>query len=712
MPRNLFKEYGISQSQNIENSFEKRQPRNLLKEREIIDETQIPEQQEPPSLSAFDWSKLIGQQMAKGALTMGDIYRELGKKMGPTAFTSPHELDPLYRELEGLDIKDTQPLSNLVSETVHEKTPIQRMVGAGARALGSSLATPIPGGYLSAAPISAAIAAGSQGLQEAGMEQVPADILSLGAGLVAPGIARKAFSKVAKPTLSSNEQRVAKQLQERVGEPNIPEVLPRLKESPSPIGYAPTTAELADNPALSQVHRAQYPIAESFLPEKMEESWKTLQNALEKESTKHPLTGEQFQRQLLAEHKKRKAFRKSETEPLYEKVNKSEELINTPKLNEYLQNERKFATGSAEDALNLIEKGIKPKLTKKQIEDEKFYQSLSPQQRTKLPPLDSQVMIGKLSTKRKEMNSKIKSLMKSGEEYPAKILIGARNAIDEDLAHFSHEKIARERFKELSPPINEIEQYHTFKNFMKDAEQGKGYSAQAFKKRVMNADARENIKAIKKIYENDSDLMDSLRRTVVHDFIESFSNKKTETARYEKMDNYLKSYGKAMDEILTPEQQKLVDMSKKYLKGREITEQKGKEKGSITSANLINEQLRKEGISLGKNIISSFVQKLGPMTGAGIGAVSGAVPGAIAGSAIGSTASEALKNFEIRQNEKLRRILSDALLDPEYAHKLLSHEFKNQSKFNNFMNSVTNVTRQTIPIASKYASQEEGESNE
>jgi len=100
------------------------------------------------------------------------------------------------------------------------------------------------------------------------------------------------------------------------------------------------------------------------------------------------------------------------------------------------------------------------------------------------------------------------------------------------------------------------------------------------------------------------------------------------------------------------------------------------------------------------------------MTGAGIGAVSGAVPGAIAGSAIGSTASEALKNFEIRQNEKLRRILSDALLDPEYAHKLLSHEFKNQSKFNNFMNSVTNVTRQTIPIASKYASQEEGESNE
>jgi hypothetical protein len=118
--------------------------------------------------------------------------------------------------------------------------------------------------------------------QELGAPPIIADI---GSAIAVPAASHKILSKSSKnlsSALNPLEQQVAQNLETRIGEENVPGVLRDLESYQAPLeGYAPSTAEAAQNEGLYQLHRAH----QGDMPELArhhEAGTKVVQNALEK----------------------------------------------------------------------------------------------------------------------------------------------------------------------------------------------------------------------------------------------------------------------------------------------------------------------------------------------------------------------------------------------------------------------------------------------
>jgi len=639
----------------------------------LVEETE--ENEEAP----FNWSRFLGEQLARGTLNVGDLLAYMGKELRGRSFPSL----PIKEVKTQLPEKLPQ-LTEIVPETVKPETPSQRIAGHAARGIGSAL-IPIPGSTLGKAALTGAgIGATSGALQEIGMPAGAADIAALAGAVAAPSLAGKGAS-LFKPGMASREKEVAQYLQETVGKENIPKVLERLRsEVPyeHPVPYKPTTAEIANSPALSQLQRAQHGVSASFIPEHLGKGNEALMSALEKEHGAIPLRGEDIQKSLESELLKRKGLRKSATEPLYEKVEKMTESLNPVNTKKFIKDT--VVKGDLEKDLNYVKKLIQPKekLTREEELHKKLYQKTKKenihlgkealdQLLSKLGmPKSNNPTIAELSASRAAINSRLKKYKKSGEEARFRLLREARNALDKDLEAVPLKKEADTLYRDLSKPVSEIAEHPTLKRILRDADKNMGKSTRSITSRIFNKDSEENVEALKKALGTDPQAMEGLRRLSIYHFTNSIKNKGAEgtanTLSYSKMDNFMKSHQKALSELLTDDQMKLINTVERILKGRNVSQTLGVGQGSPTAERIINEMNRSHGFS---GLAKSHAMRIGK-----------SLPGV----------SEYFASWAKKRNEALTDILNKALIDPKIAERLLSQQFPSQKAFNEY---VTHLAR-------------------
>jgi hypothetical protein len=631
----------------------------------------------------FNWPRFGGEQVAKGVLSYGDLIQEIGKDLPKPTSRNP-EVQGGLNQFFSPKVKGRP--SELIEETIHPTTPLQRIGGKAARFIGSS-AVPFPGMGLGSVAKSALVGGTSGGasgfLQEMGVPSPYADIAGMvGAASAAP-LGRTALSYVF-PKMSPHEVSAGTHLQKMIGPKNLPEVKKRLENVTPPMeGYNPTTAEVAQHPTFSQLQAMQHGVTGSGISEHLGESHDVMMNSLEKARGPHaPIRGEQVQEKLIGELNKRKTVRREATEPLYEKIQKMDEPLNPKNLRNFLKNT--VVKGDLEKDLNAIKKDIRPtsKLSKEEDAYRKLYKNANERIKSQMkPPNGNYPTVAELSAVRTSINAKLEKFSKSGQKARYTVLKRAAQALDKDLESIPLQKEVTAKYRELSKPVSEIEKQPTLKSILKDASNGVGKSTNVITRKIFDKHAEENIAALKNAFKDDPETLENLRSLGVHHFMEFIKNAGAEGSgnvlSSDKMNNFMKSYGKAMHDLLTPDQMKVIKQTEMALQARNRAETLGRGPGSPTAPRLQSEFLARKGLS---GFLAHHFLKVGAGT-----------------PLVKEYAKSAIKNRE----DQMIDLLNKALLDPKLAHKLVSTDFKNQQEFTKFINT---INRQAIPTAAQISS--------
>lgn len=662
----------------------------ILSKNKAVLVSQNPQEQE----EEFKWPRFVAEQLGKGVLSIGDLFKALGEAMPVRNIAGKYGRYPH---------QGTPPIagnpSELIEETQIPTTPMQRIAGHALRGAGAA-AVPIPGLGMGASALAKSVGIGGSAgaisgtLGEMGVPEIPAAIAGLGGAIAGPALAKRAASAF----FPTTEKEVARYLQETVGKEQLPSVTERLKNvPPSKIEYEPTTGEVAFSPALAQIQRAQHEMKGSFIPEHLGKGAEQIASSLEFARGQKPVpTGEEVQRSLAAELKIRKGIRKKETEPLYKELEGMKGPLNPVNVKKFIKSTT--VKGDLAKDLDYVKGLIQPteKLTMQDRVYAKHYEQMlskaGAKQKEQLmaemeSPKPIYPSVAELSAARKAINSRLNKYARSGEESRYRLLKEAKSALDRDLEKIPLEKQASTRYKELSGPVSEISNHPTLKNIIKDSQGEINKSTESIIRRIFDKNSAENIDALKRAFHKDNEALENLRQLGIHHFAESIKNAgaegKASTLSYPKMNKFMKQHGKALNELLTPEQLGLVDEVGKILKGRNALQTLGASAGSPTASRIINELNRRRGFGATKSHISK-IGKGSPFV------------------------KEYFEEMANKRQENLTDILNKALIDPKIAHRLLTHKFESPSEFHKFIES---VGRQSIPSISTTISQKKSKDN-
>lgn len=607
-----------------------------------------------PEEQGFNWSRFLGEQMARGGLSLADLLQHVVPNI------------PMMTAQEmGLGNHATveNPVE-LIPETVEPETGLQRIAGRAAQAVPAALLTG-PSGLLRNAIMAGATGATSGTLEEAGLPPLAADIAAI-VGVPGAGVAaRKLFSK----GVTGKEQKIGEYLQRNIGQESIPEVSQRLKNLPSygKSGYQPMTAEIAETPTFSQLHRLQYEIPGSGLPQHAGRQNKALSDVLE-EATLNADYGRNLEKPLSKKLGELKDIRRKETSHLYEEIENMTDPLNPKHTKKFLK--ETVAKGDVEKDLNYVKKLIKPshKLTPEELAYKKYYGGIKSKDiLSQLEKPKSQYpSVNELTKAREALNSRLEKRVRSGENQRALMLKRAKNALDEDLERIPLHKEATQKYKELSKPISHIREHPSLKGILNERKLKKRLTNHMGK--LFDESSADNVAALKNAIGEDSKTWGNIREASIEHLVKSVSNAGAEGSghimSYPKMRRFMERHHDALGELLDTDQMELLGEMRGILRGQNIAKTLGKGEGSPTHARLRTDLGLKESTGMKAAELAAATQPGLVRKGLGV----------------------FLNNWGKNHQEQMMDVFNKALLEPEYAHKLINLKPRNQLEFNKFVN--------------------------
>jgi hypothetical protein len=635
-------------------------------------------------------ARYLAEQFAKGAIDLAD-FMQLITKFGAhvTEAILPEGSRKKFAERANVpyvdhikEMTEERPYSETIQNYLKEKgvnlntqeapdDRLLRIAGHGARAAPVGLTSILggPAALASGLGFATATGVGSGVLQEAGVNPLIADLASV---VAVPGAALgiKKLATPSLPSLSGAEKKVGNYLKSKIGEKELPEVSRRLKNPPvyKKSNYVPTTAEVAESSILSQLNRLRYESPGSGLPEHIGAQNDQLRTTIDKMLPSNS-QGVDIRGALEDKVKSLKKIRREATEEGYKELSKDNSLLNPKNAKKYLRESK--ARGDIKKDLGYAREQIKP--TKKEkilgpedIENigEYFVENLSPTKREALG-FSSKInknspTVSDLVEGRKAINARLKKRMKTpGNEEQVMELKNVITELDKDLSKIPlHEKIVK-TYKELSEPISHINQHPGLKKVLKTRLNNQITS-------IMDTNSSSNISALKKAVGKDKSLWKEIRESITDNFTKSIKNAGAEgkgvAFSQPKFKKYLEKHGKTLKEIYTKEQMELVNETGQILRGQNIAKTLGAGPGSPTFSRLTTDLGFKEatGIKKAAEIATSGKTKKG--------------------------ISSLINNWSNGNQEKIFSVLDRALREPEFAHKLISYNPKNQVEFNRFLN--------------------------
>lgn len=279
-------------------------------------------------------------------------------------------------------------------------------------------------------------------------------------------------------------------------------------------------------------------------------------------------------------------------------------------------------------------------------------------------PVKNAPSIAKLAAIDSDLTARIEGLRSSGKKQRALMLKKAQEALRKDLDTIEPYKEARQKYAELSGPVNEIAKHPTLKGIPK-------HRANEIMSNLFDKDFVDNLKSLRKVLGNDENAWRGIQESSIKHLEKSITNAGAEGGRqalsYPKMRRFLDNHGEALKEVLTSDQLKFLDELGHSLRGQNIAKTLGRGEGSPTAARLSTELGMKQGLGM-----------------KGVEAATHLLPSGLGGKQLRGLLYYWRKNT----NADIMKALDSALIDPEVAHKLLSHQFKSQHEFNNFMNKL------------------------
>jgi hypothetical protein len=246
------------------------------------------------------------------------------------------------------------------------------------------------------------------------------------------------------------------------------------------------------------------------------------------------------------------------------------------------------------------------------------------------------------------------------------VLSQAQTALRQDLDKVLPYKISRATYADLSEPINEIARHPTLKKILKGRDNEVIPS-------IFNAQSVDNVKQIKKVFlEENPSVWEGFKDATTKYLKDSVSNAGAEGKHhvfsYAKLQHFLRKHQDALKMVYTPEQMKFVHEFKRALKGQNELKTLGASPGSDTAAKIAINQLGRPGV---------IGQSLEGLSGA-VGKVP-IFPG------VGKGLGDVLKWYHRNRQDELLKVLDKALLEPSYAHKLMSTPFKDLNQGAHFI---------------------------
>lgn len=558
--------------------------------------------------------------------------------------------------------------------------------------------------------LGAGIGGTSAELQELGYEPLTSDIastLAVPAGVAGIGAIGKGtknlLSRFSPPNRSVAKQNklntnVRNILREKIGEKELPQVLERL-EMPSPFGINPTTAELAQNTGLSQLHRATAPTIPA-IAEKEALNNSIIRNQLERIAPiglDPEYTGEKIRNNLFQKLQENKKNRAEITKPLYDKLYALEQGVPLENINNFIAAESKFAKGTKKGVLNKIQSLIQSnQQSQNPLKDfEKNYgylgkpaqQELKEQLATKPLPAEIKEALEEIGI----MTSKAKLAEQSSI---SNLLMNAKNAIQKDLSTFPEEQIARDAYSKLSVPVSSIEQQPFLKRIVKKDEFNKEFllAPEKIPTMILSQSPR-SVRALISQVGNNKKTMDIIKGSMIDDLLNktelsSISASGQSNLSYNGIKKYLKKNKVNLDIIFDKEQMKVLDDVKEILRRRNMVSTVGKAAGSDTAANLTVLGALTESAS--KGLLKQGVQTI-PNVG------------------ILVRVYDTLSNlFNGKEQQAIKELLEKALVDPKTAKLLLTPigRIKDEKTFNSILTKIY-PTELTVPLLNNINSDEE-----
>lgn len=506
-------------------------------------------------------ARFIGEQLAQGTISLADLAHQLAQ-YNTANMTMPNEQ---IEEIRGQQVSPSRALKEYGDVNI-EKEPLdtatRRVLGHGLRSLPAGLL-----GGLGGAAMAGGAGLTSGVMQEAGMPALAADLLTIP---LAAGASRAGsmLSRTPGAALSSAERKAGRVLERFVGEENIPQVLKNIEAAPTyKTGYQPMTAEIAESPGLASLHRAQYEIPRSGLPQHAGEQTDKLRTALQEaspgnivdtqeavanrlnqlnrnaeQSVKaigHHATGAEsgvaIRKGIESELKPRVEYRKSETKPLYEKLKKIEKGYSTPNAAKFLKEEGKYAKGEQLDAVKDAADLLVPNKKESGLI---LPTQISASTLRKNPDLSSKFGSQNLSVPMELKSAasaagqKIKVAKRAGADDTARIWTGFKKNLKKDLEQVPEYEAATSRYKELSPPVVAIKKNKVMGKIIKK-EPSEPSQYVLTESRVpeqflgRSEGAIDDARAFMKEVGHDKEMMKTVHHDLNRRAVEAITNKKT-----------------------------------------------------------------------------------------------------------------------------------------------------------------------------------------
>lgn len=558
-----------------------------------------------------------------------------------------------------------------------------------------------PLGSLTGAGAGALYGAGSQILTELNMNPIIADLVTAfgttGAMNILKRLNKLRPSVVQKfpPELTEAETKVAKAIKSQMTEDEVSSAIKNIKshEAHQISGYEPLTAEVAESPAIAQIHRVRQGVPNSGIAhqEGMEHN-KLISAFNEREIA--PIGSKQLQEELTGELTNRKNIRHEATHKNYEKIKKIDENLNPKELKNHLKND--ISRGSIEEDLNQVRKYIKPrsKLSKaeqlKQLENYKkemasietykntpYYNALKANINK---PGFLEPSVSELWATKKAINSKIKARKKAGQDENVQALIEAKKALEKDLEAVPLIKETDKLYNELSIPVDEIRKHPKLGKIIKS-------TANDVVSDFFDKNSHDNAVALKKALGKHKAVWSGIEDAIVKKTRESISNVSAKGASrelsYNKLNKFMEKHGKALDEIFTRDQMELLNETRNILQGQNKAKTLGLDSGSPTQSRMRTEKDLKNLLGITDEELSGVNTK-GLLRKVGQSAI-GAIPYA------GKTANKGIdmlvEGWAKGNEEKLMKLVDNFLKDKQFATRILEEKYKSQFDFNRFINN-------------------------
>lgn len=684
-----------SQEGEYESSLREALKQDLIKRGIPINE-EVSKEQDSES---FRWPRFVGEHTAKGVLDAADfgqmaahyVPKGVGKAL---EFLYPADISMIGQAGKYLANRPAPtPISKQTKEALirdygfdldsqgEGNTPAQRILGHGARFAGGMItpgagalkALPKVGGLFAKEAIapsarsiaaSGAMGAGSGYLQEAGVPGLLADLLSIAGGSLAPGLARKAFGPNV-PKLSPEELKVGKNLQEFVGERQLPTVRENLLKPSGVQNYEPMTAELANNPSIGQIHRARLGIPGAGLADQAGRQNEAIMSLVEKNSIKAPHPSE-ISELVYDELKGKKIARHNATHKDYEAVEKMNDKIAPENLRKFLKS--KPAAGKILSDLNEVRRdtGLNKKLSKADLEYARLYKNASADVRKNMPkPALIESKISKLAAADKALTAKIEKLEGTRENSRRKVLKLAQEELQKDLSHIETYKRAKSEYARLSKPINLIEKSTTLRKIPKG-------ELNSVMNLLYSGKSAKNMARMKKFFEDNPEKWELIQHASVDHFKNRILNAGAEGRSHvissPKINKFIKEHDKAMEIVYTPEQMEVIKSIRDAVKGQNVAKTSGEGPGSPTQARQMTDKILARGLGTkGLEFATKVATLKSPILGG-------------------------LEHVAQHSEKKLLDVLDKSLREPEFAHKLLTHDFKSPKEVSEFLYTATKRT--------------------